>query len=158
MSFICLRHSNLHVLTLLLPSIQIASLFHCTVISTSSSNSKLTIAKSLGATHTINYIDTPNWDDEVLRLTNGSGVDHVLEVGGGGTVEKSLRCVRQGGLVSVIGFLAGEKKSDLTASLLYGGKTCEFCSLLFFLASRFYVVKCAKYVLIMCSERRVWVQ
>ncbi|PVH80830.1 NAD(P)-binding protein [Cadophora sp. DSE1049] len=103
--------------------IQIAALFGCTVISTSSSDTKLAIARKLGAKHTINYSTCEDWDEEVLRLTGGRGVDHVLEVGGGKTVERSLRCVRQGGLVSLIGFLAGGKESDLTAELLFGGKT-----------------------------------
>ncbi|KAH6712942.1 putative alcohol dehydrogenase [Leptodontidium sp. MPI-SDFR-AT-0119] len=103
--------------------IQIASLFGCTVISTSSSDAKIAIARSLGATHTINYTTFPEWDVEVLRLTGGRGVDHVLEVGGGGTIERSLRCVKQGGLVSLIGFLAGGKESDITPALLFGGKT-----------------------------------
>lgn len=96
------------------------------MISTSSSDDKLAIAKKLGATHTVNYIKYPDWDIEVLKLTGGRGVDHVLEVGGGGTIEKSLRCVKQGGLVSLIGFLAGEKKSDLVADILFGGKTREY--------------------------------
>ena len=109
--------------------IQIASLFGCTVISTSSSESKLAIARQLGAKHTINYTTCLDWDEEVLRLTGGRGVDHVLEVGGGATIERSLRCVRQGGLVSLIGFLAGGKESDLTAALLFGGKTRECFSL-----------------------------
>lgn len=61
----------------------------------------------------------------MLRLTGGRGVDHVLEVGGGGTIERSLRCVKQGGLVSLIGFLAGGKESDITPALLFGGKTCK---------------------------------
>ncbi|KAK2625834.1 hypothetical protein QTJ16_005146 [Diplocarpon rosae] len=103
--------------------IQIASYFGCTVISTSSSDAKLVTAKRLGATHTVNYTTHPDWDEEVLRLTNGKGVDHVLEIGGGGTIEKSIKCLRHGGLVSLIGFLAGSKKVDLTSAILFGGKT-----------------------------------
>ena len=64
-------------------------------------------ARSLGATHTINYTTSPSWDKEVLRVTNGKGVDHVLDVGGSVTLEKSLSAVRKGGLVSCIGFLGG---------------------------------------------------
>jgi NADPH:quinone reductase-like Zn-dependent oxidoreductase len=47
-----------------------------------------------------------NWDDEVLKLTNGRGVDHVVEVGGAGTLPKSVNVVRYAGYVHVIGFVA----------------------------------------------------
>ncbi|KAH7395640.1 putative alcohol dehydrogenase [Cadophora sp. MPI-SDFR-AT-0126] len=94
-------------------AIQLASALGCTVISTSSSDSKLSQALSLGATHTINYTSTPDWDEEVLHLTDGKGVDHVLDVGGSATLEKSLRAVRRGGLVSCIGFL-GETKTTVS--------------------------------------------
>ncbi|KAG7445436.1 NAD-P-binding protein [Guyanagaster necrorhizus] len=73
------------------------------VIATSSSDDKLEVAKKLGATHTINYNTTPNWDKEVLRLTEGRGVDHILEVGGPGTLEKSLASVRYAGYIHIIG-------------------------------------------------------
>ncbi|KAI9734543.1 MAG: hypothetical protein M1834_002144 [Cirrosporium novae-zelandiae] len=104
-------------------AIQIASAAGATVIATSSSNTKLALAKTFGATHTINYRTHPNWANEVLRLTNGKGVDHVIEVGGAGTVEQSLQATKQGGLVSLIGFLTPSKKTDLIASMLFGGKT-----------------------------------
>jgi NADPH:quinone reductase-like Zn-dependent oxidoreductase len=50
------------------------------VIATSSSDEKLAVAKKLGATHVINYNKTPDWDEEVLKLTNGYGADYILEV------------------------------------------------------------------------------
>ncbi|SJL13259.1 related to Alcohol dehydrogenase [Armillaria ostoyae] len=59
--------------------LQLAVASGATVIATSSSDAKLAIAKKLGATHTINYNTTPDWDKEVLRLTDGRGVDHILE-------------------------------------------------------------------------------
>jgi NADPH:quinone reductase-like Zn-dependent oxidoreductase len=77
------------------------------VIITSSSDEKLARAKQLGAWATINYKTTPDWDKEVLRLTNGVGVDHVVEVGGAGTLERSFRAVRIGGTVGLIGILTG---------------------------------------------------
>ena len=77
------------------------------MIATSSSDAKLEFAKSIGATHTINYVTTPNWDEEVLRLTNGVGVDQVIENGGATTLLRSVRSTRLGGLVSLIGFLGG---------------------------------------------------
>ena len=63
---------------------QIAAALGATVIATSSSDSKLAFAKDLGATHGINYASTLDWDQEVLRLTDGKGVDHVIETGGAG--------------------------------------------------------------------------
>lgn len=60
--------------------LQLAVASGATVIATSSSDAKLAIAKKLGATYTINYNTTPDWDKEVLKLTDGRGVDHILEV------------------------------------------------------------------------------
>jgi NADPH:quinone reductase-like Zn-dependent oxidoreductase len=79
----------------------------CPVFVTSGSDEKLTRAKALGATHTINYKTTPDWDKEVWRLSGKRGVDHVIEVGGGGTLGKSLACVAAGGHVALIGVLTG---------------------------------------------------
>ena len=92
------------------------------MISTSSSDQKLDIARELGARYTINYKTTPDWEVEVLRLTNGKGVDHVIEVGGASTIEKSLASLRQGGLVSIIGYLTSSKKLDLVPAILFGAK------------------------------------
>jgi NADPH:quinone reductase-like Zn-dependent oxidoreductase len=61
-------------------ALQIAVASGATVIATSSSDEKLKIAQKLGAKHLINYKNTPEWDEEVLRLTGGRGVDHVIEV------------------------------------------------------------------------------
>uniref|UniRef100_A0A8H8CJD8 Alcohol dehydrogenase-like C-terminal domain-containing protein n=1 Tax=Psilocybe cubensis TaxID=181762 RepID=A0A8H8CJD8_PSICU len=77
-----------------------------TVIATSSSNEKLAEATKLGAKHTINYTNKPEWDKEVLELTNKVGVDFVIEVGGQGTLPRSLNAVRIGGSVAAIGFLS----------------------------------------------------
>jgi NADPH:quinone reductase-like Zn-dependent oxidoreductase len=79
-----------------------------TVIATSSSDDKLAIAKKLGATYLINYKKTPAWDEEVLKITNGAGVDIVVEVGGSGTLPRSINSARIGGQVSIIGFLTGD--------------------------------------------------
>lgn len=96
-----------------------------TVIATSSSDTKLEIAKRLGATGLINYNQKPEWAEEVLRLTDGRGVDLVVEVGGAGTVEQSVKSVRDGGIISLVGFLTESTKTDLVPSLLFGGKTCK---------------------------------
>jgi NADPH:quinone reductase-like Zn-dependent oxidoreductase len=76
------------------------------VIATSSSDEKLARVKSMGAWETINYKTAPDWEERVRKLT-GAGVDHIVEVGGSGTLMKSLRAVRMGGTVSVIGALSG---------------------------------------------------
>ena len=88
-------------------ALQFAAAAGARVISTSSSDEKLARAKSLGATDTVNYKATPEWDQAVLEMTRGRGVDHVVEVGGAGTLPRSLKCVRRGGTVSVIGLLTG---------------------------------------------------
>ena len=76
------------------------------VIVTSSSDEKLKVARELGAHHTINYKTTPNWDQEVLKITGGRGVDHTIEVGGPGTIQKSGNATRMAGYIHVIGFVA----------------------------------------------------
>ncbi|KUJ10704.1 NAD(P)-binding protein [Mollisia scopiformis] len=103
-------------------AIQLASSLSLTVIATSSSPTKLTLAKSLGAIHTLLYT-SPTWVADLLALTAGKGVDHVLDVAG--DLATSLKCVKQGGLVSLIGFLDQSErgpKSDLVPDILYGGK------------------------------------
>jgi NADPH:quinone reductase-like Zn-dependent oxidoreductase len=87
-------------------AIQIAKLHGARVIATSSSDDKLARARALGADETINYKNTPDWDKEVLRLTERAGVDVVVEVGGSGTLGKSVNATRIGGLVALIGVLA----------------------------------------------------
>jgi NADPH:quinone reductase-like Zn-dependent oxidoreductase len=76
------------------------------VIATSSSDDKLARTRAMGAWETINYKTTPDWEERVRKIT-GAGADHVVEVGGSGTLMKSLRAVRMGGTVSVIGALTG---------------------------------------------------
>ncbi|MBK7584223.1 MAG: NAD(P)-dependent alcohol dehydrogenase [Myxococcales bacterium] len=87
--------------------LQIATLLGARVIITSSSDEKLDRAKELGADHVINYRRNPEWGKTARELTNGRGVDHVLEVGGAATFAQSLKAVRPGGTVSIIGNLGG---------------------------------------------------
>src|SRR2546423_374549 len=87
-------------------SLQFAKLHGARVIITSSSDAKLARARELGADETINYRTIPEWDKQVARLTNKLGVDHVIEVGGQGTLAKSVNAVRVGGHVALIGVLA----------------------------------------------------
>ncbi len=81
-------------------------------IITSSSNAKLDRARSLGANETINYRTHPEWDAEVLKLTNGQGVDQIIEVGGSGTLERSLQALNYGGHIGLVGVLAGQSSVD----------------------------------------------
>ena len=78
---------------------------------TSSSDEKLERARGLGAWATINYRKFPDWDEQALELTGGVGVDHVIEVAGGGNLNRSLNAVRLSGTISFIGLLAGMSAS-----------------------------------------------
>lgn len=87
-------------------ALQLAKLHGARVIATSSSDEKLERVRAMGADETINYQRTPDWEKEVLRLTDGVGVDHVVELGGAGTIGKSIASARIGGKIGVIGVLA----------------------------------------------------
>ena len=87
--------------------IAFAKMHNAFVFLTSSSDDKLARGKTLGADNFINYRAEPDWDQEILKQTDGAGVDHVLEVGGAGTLERSMNAVRPGGSIYVIGALAG---------------------------------------------------
>ncbi|KAJ7473184.1 alcohol dehydrogenase superfamily protein [Mycena galericulata] len=88
-------------------ALQFAVASGATVIALSSSDEKLKVVKKLGAKHTINYKMTPNWDEEVLRLTNGTGVDRVIEVVGNATLQRSIGSLKFGGSIQLIGRLGG---------------------------------------------------
>jgi len=88
-------------------ALQLAKAAGLRAIITSSSDEKLERARGLGAAATINYKTTPEWQDEVLRLTAGQGVDLVLEVGGQGTLTRSIASTRMGGTVAIIGGVSG---------------------------------------------------
>ena len=103
-------------------ALQLAKAAGLRTIITSSSDEKLERARSLGASATINYKTTPEWQDEVLRLTAGRGVDLVLEVGGQGTLTHSMASVRMGGTVAIIGGVSGFGfGGDLNPFALIGG-------------------------------------
>ncbi len=88
-------------------ALQFAKMAGATVIATSSSDTKLEKLRNMGADHAINYKKTPNWGETALALTNGRGVDHVIEVGGPATLEQSMIAARIGGHISLIGILTG---------------------------------------------------
>jgi NADPH:quinone reductase-like Zn-dependent oxidoreductase len=92
-------------------ALQFARMAGARVIATSSSDEKLERLRALGADELINYRATPEWDKVVAKLIPG-GVDHVIEVGGAGTLARSLRAVRRGGHIALIGVLAGAGEVD----------------------------------------------
>ena len=85
-------------------AMQFAKLQGARVIVLSSSDTKLA---AVGASEGINYRTIPDWDKRVRELTGGVGADHIVEVGGAGTLARSLKAARMGGTISVIGQLSG---------------------------------------------------
>jgi len=90
-------------------ALQFAKLLGAHVTVTSSSDAKLERAKAMGADALINYRRTPEWGVAAKELAGGEGVDHIVEVGGEQTLGQSLRAVRVGGTLSLIGVLSGGK-------------------------------------------------
>lgn len=83
------------------------------MIATTSSAAKAEKLKKLGADHIINYKDDVNWGETARKLTpEGAGVDHIIEVGGPGTLAQSFKAIKYEGVISVIGFLGGGKDKD----------------------------------------------
>ncbi|HEX4134056.1 MAG TPA: NAD(P)-dependent alcohol dehydrogenase [Bryobacteraceae bacterium] len=93
-------------------ALQFAKMAGARVIMTSGSDAKIERVKAMGAHATINYKTTPDWDKPVRQLTNGVGVDHVVEVGGAGTLPLTSKSVRRGGHIALIGVLAGGGNFD----------------------------------------------
>jgi NADPH:quinone reductase-like Zn-dependent oxidoreductase len=98
-------------------ALQLAKAMGATVIVTSSSDEKLDRAKALGADHLINYKEKPEWGAHVRELTGGRGADHVVEVGGAGTLPQSITAVAIGGRICMIGVLTGLAGNVPTAFL-----------------------------------------
>lgn len=99
-------------------ALQFAKAAGATVIATSSSDEKLEEVRAMGADHTINYKSTPEWGKEVIRMTDGAGVDTIVEVGGPGTLNQSIRAVRVQGHIALIGVLTGSEGKIETARLM----------------------------------------
>lgn len=99
-------------------ALQIAKAFGARVIATSSSDEKIEKLKALGADETINYRERADWDVAVLELTDKRGVDHVVEVGGAGTLAKSVAATRIAGHVAMIGALAGGGEFNPVAAFM----------------------------------------
>lgn len=88
-------------------ALQFAAMHGARAIVTSKSDDKRAAAEKLGAWQTINYAETPDWESAVLEMTDGAGADLVVEVGGAGTLEKSVSAVKIGGKIGLIGVLTG---------------------------------------------------
>ncbi|MBS0477650.1 MAG: NAD(P)-dependent alcohol dehydrogenase [Proteobacteria bacterium] len=99
-------------------ALQFAKAAGARVIATSSSDEKLARLKALGADELINYRETPAWGMKTLELTDGTGVDTVVEIGGSGTLDQSMTATRVGGHVALIGVLAGFAGPVQTALLM----------------------------------------
>ena len=114
-------------------ALQYAALHGARAIVISSSDSKLERARGLGAWQTLNYRTTPDWDRGVLDITDGHGVDHVVEVGGAGTLELSISACRISGHIALIGVLTGGQinptaimRKSLTVHGIYVGSRAMF--------------------------------
>ncbi len=88
-------------------ALQLAHAAGARVIVTSSSDEKIARACALGASDGINYRSTPEWHEQVLRLTDGRGADHVIDVVGGKNLARSIAASKIGGTVSLVGYLDG---------------------------------------------------
>lgn len=91
-------------------ALQFAAMMGARVIVTSSSDEKLDRARALGASEVVNYRTTPEWHQEVRRFLP-EGVDRIVEVGGADTVARSIKCVRMGGVIAMIGVLSGARSA-----------------------------------------------
>jgi NADPH:quinone reductase-like Zn-dependent oxidoreductase len=114
-------------------ALQFAALHGACAIVLSSSDAKLERARGLGAWQTVNYRATPDWERAVLELTEGVGVDHVVEVGGAGTLERSIAACRIAGHIALIGVLTGGEinptsimRKSLTLHGIYVGSRAMF--------------------------------
>jgi len=88
-------------------ALQFAKAFGAQVIATTSSAQKAKVLRGLGADFVINYNDSPAWEEGVLTLTGGKGVDRVVEIGGAGTLERSIAATKIGGVLGLVGFVTG---------------------------------------------------
>lgn len=127
-------------------ALQLANAVGCRVLGTSSSDAKRERLRELGCSDSINYRTTPDWEKEVARLTEKRGVDCVVEVGGGGTIGKSMASVAAGGRIALIGVLTGfGPPSDslfpivaknATLNGIYVGSRTDFVAMNAFLAAK----------------------
>lgn len=100
-------------------ALQFAKIRGLRVLGISSSDEKLKRAQELGLDAGFNYHDDPDWDRWVLQQTEGEGADLVVEVGGAGTLSRSLKAARTGGTIAQIGVLAGVAEPIAIPSILH---------------------------------------
>ena len=101
-------------------ALQFARVLGARVIATTSTAEKAERLKALGASDVINYTETPDWDAKVRELTDGRGVDCIVEIGGPGTIAMSLQALAVGGHVSLIGASLSASGTGLDPLLLTG--------------------------------------
>lgn len=106
-------------------ALQIAKACGARVIATSSSDEKLERLSEMGASETINYKTNPEWGSTVAQMTDGRGVDHVVEVGGPATLPQSIKACRIGGHMSLIGVLTGRAGDIPTAAMMARQQTLK---------------------------------
>jgi NADPH:quinone reductase-like Zn-dependent oxidoreductase len=103
-------------------ALQFAKMAGARVIQTSGSDAKMQRLLGMGANTVVNYKTHPEWDKPVRQLTSGIGVDHVVEVGGAGTLPLSSKVVKRGGHIALIGVLAGRAEFDPRLMMLKGAR------------------------------------
>jgi NADPH:quinone reductase-like Zn-dependent oxidoreductase len=97
-------------------ALQIARALGARVIATSSQDEKLERCRTLGADATVNYRTHPDWSAEVRRLTEGRGADVIVDVGGAGSIEQSVRAAAVGGHIAIVGILGGVGDASLSVA------------------------------------------
>jgi NADPH:quinone reductase-like Zn-dependent oxidoreductase len=125
-------------------ALQIAHALRATVIATTSTPAKVVRLRELGADHVIDTRARPDWEAAVFELTGRRGVDHVVEVGGVGSLERSIKAIAHGGHIALVGVLAGAQPptnlfalahKNATLSGIYVGSVVQFAALNRFLAA-----------------------
>ncbi|OAI58702.1 alcohol dehydrogenase [Ralstonia solanacearum] len=109
-------------------ALQLAKAVGARVIATTSSAKKAERLRTLGADEVLNYKEEPQWGERVRALSSGQGVDRVVEVGGPGTMAQSLRAVRPGGEIALIGFVSPEGAGIDFFDLFMSGATFRHIS------------------------------
>ncbi|KAL6889956.1 putative alcohol dehydrogenase [Trichoderma evansii] len=102
--------------------VQIAAATGARVISTTGSEEKIEFLKRIGAQDVINYKTHPQWEDEVLKLTDNRGVDLVVDVAGAESIEQSIKASRFGGTIAMVGFMTPSKQTNLIIPIIFGAK------------------------------------
>lgn len=127
-------------------ALQIAKAIGCTVIATTSSDAKMQALRDLGADHVINYAQNPEWSQAVLELTGGRGAERIVEVGGAGSLPKSMASLAPQGEIALIGLLDNPMNTISPLPLMAGmgvlrgisvGSRADLTGLIALMAGRF---------------------